>query len=48
MAFCRQHMAAYKVPQYVMLVSEMSRNAMGKILKGKLKQALKQELAKRS
>jgi long-chain acyl-CoA synthetase len=48
MAFCRQRMAVYKVPQTVMLVSEMPRNHLGKILKGKLKQALTQKLAKRS
>ena len=48
MKFCRGHLAAYKVPGIIVMVPEMPRNALGKILKGKIKQALKQELAKQS
>ena len=32
-AFCREHLAGYKVPRVVRFVGELPRNAMGKILK---------------
>ena len=33
MAFCREHLAGYKVPRVVRVVRELPRNSMGKILK---------------
>jgi fatty-acyl-CoA synthase len=36
-AFCRQHLATYKVPAHVELVAELPRNAAGKVLKGQLR-----------
>ena len=47
-AFCRRRMAGYKVPRVFTLAPEMPRNSMGKILKDKLKEDLKQTLAKQS
>jgi acyl-CoA synthetase (AMP-forming)/AMP-acid ligase II len=32
-AFCREHLAGYKVPRRVEVVSELPRNAMGKVQK---------------
>lgn len=36
--FCRQHLAGYKKPKSVVFVSELPRNAVGKVLKRVLKQ----------
>ena len=47
-AFCRSHLAAYKVPRTILFVPRMPRNPMGKILKTELKEALRRKLAKRS
>lgn len=35
-AFCRPRLAGYKCPRQVMLVSELPRNTVGKVLKRKL------------
>lgn len=37
LAYCRQHMAAYKVPRLYELVDSLPRNASGKLLKGPLR-----------
>lgn len=39
-AFCRQQLAAYKVPRRVVFVDEFPANALGKIQKAKLREAL--------
>lgn len=39
-AFCREHLARYKVPVYVDVVEELPRNATGKVLKHELRQEL--------
>ncbi len=44
-AFCKRQLAPFKAPRVVMVVPEMPRNPMGKILKGKLKADLAKELA---
>jgi fatty-acyl-CoA synthase len=36
--FCRQHLAAYKVPVHIEQVAELPRNAAGKVLKAQLRQ----------
>jgi malonyl-CoA/methylmalonyl-CoA synthetase len=36
--FCRERLAAYKCPKAVVLVESLPRNAMGKVLKGELRQ----------
>ncbi|MDJ0947792.1 MAG: class I adenylate-forming enzyme family protein [Alphaproteobacteria bacterium] len=43
--FCRPHIASYKVPYRIAFVDAMPRNPMGKILKTRLKEMLRQELA---
>ncbi|MHB1420185.1 MAG: AMP-binding enzyme [Bacillota bacterium] len=35
--FCRENMASYKVPRYIEFVTELPKNATGKILKHELK-----------
>ncbi len=40
MTFCRQHLAAYKVPRRVVVADEFPRNALGKIQKAKLRRWL--------
>ena len=37
-AFCREHLAAYKVPAHVEQVAELPRNAAGKVLKGQVRE----------
>jgi len=39
-AFCREQLAAYKVPRRVVFVEELPANALGKIQKAKLREAL--------
>ena len=39
-AFCRQRLAAYKVPRRVIFVDQLPANALGKIQKAKLRQSL--------
>ncbi len=46
--FCRERVAYYKVPAWIMIVSAMPRNPMGKIVKTRLKEMLRAELAKAS
>jgi fatty-acyl-CoA synthase len=36
-AWCRERLAAYKLPARVLLVDELPRNATGKVLKGPLR-----------
>ncbi len=36
-AFCRQQLAAYKVPAHIEQVAELPRNAAGKVLKAQLR-----------
>jgi fatty-acyl-CoA synthase len=38
-AWCRERLAAYKVPFRVLLVDELPRNATGKVLKGPLRES---------
>jgi fatty-acyl-CoA synthase len=35
--FCRQRLAGYKTPKYVVLVDQLPKNASGKILKRELR-----------
>ena len=46
-AFCRQHLALYKVPQLIMRLAELQRNEMGKIIKEPLKEKFRQKIAER-
>jgi acyl-CoA synthetase (AMP-forming)/AMP-acid ligase II len=46
-AFCREHMAAYKSPRTVDFVAELPRNASGKILKNALREPYWQGRARR-
>jgi malonyl-CoA/methylmalonyl-CoA synthetase len=39
-AACRQQLASFKVPKRVIVVEELPRNAMGKVEKTRLRQAL--------
>jgi malonyl-CoA/methylmalonyl-CoA synthetase len=39
-AFCKQHLAAYKVPRETHLVAELPRNTLGKVLKPEILRAL--------
>jgi len=39
-AFCREHLAAYKSPKRVLFVDEFPRNAMGKVQKAQMRAAL--------
>jgi len=39
--FCAQHLANYKRPRHLMVVKTMPKNAMGKIIKGELKERLR-------
>jgi long-chain acyl-CoA synthetase len=43
-AHCREHMAAYMVPQRVIIVSSLPRNGTGKILRRELRELLPEEL----
>ena len=36
-AFCRQRLAGYKVPKYIVLLDELPKNASGKLLKRELR-----------
>jgi acyl-CoA synthetase (AMP-forming)/AMP-acid ligase II len=45
-AFCRQHMAAYKVPPWFGFVDKMPKNAAGKIMKTRLKEIFRDWQAK--
>jgi acyl-CoA synthetase (AMP-forming)/AMP-acid ligase II len=36
-AYCKEHLASYKAPAYVAVVSELPRNPMGKVLKTELR-----------
>ncbi len=47
-AYCGKQIAPYKVPGSFSFLPEMPKNSMGKILKSRLKEMLKQELAKQS
>jgi acyl-CoA synthetase (AMP-forming)/AMP-acid ligase II len=38
LAYCRQHLAAFKVPKSVTVVADLPRNATGKVLKRQLRQ----------
>jgi long-chain acyl-CoA synthetase len=40
MAYCRTHLAPYKVPQHIFVIPEMPRNAAGKIEKSELRRRL--------
>jgi fatty-acyl-CoA synthase len=40
LAWCRQHLAGYKVPREVRCVGALPRNATGKVLRRELKQLL--------
>ena len=44
-AWAREHVANYKVPRRVKLVSELPLNASGKVLKGELRTRLSEERA---
>lgn len=46
-AFCGRRLARHKLPKIVMFVPEMPRNPMGKIVKTKLKEAVRRSLARR-
>jgi long-chain acyl-CoA synthetase len=37
MAYCREHMAAYKVPQHIVFVDELPKSPIGKILRRELR-----------
>jgi malonyl-CoA/methylmalonyl-CoA synthetase len=39
-SYCRQHLVSYKVPRQIDFVESLPRNAMGKVNKGQLRQAL--------
>jgi len=39
-AYANERLAAYKVPKFVHVVSELPRNASGKLLKRELREAL--------
>lgn len=39
-AFCRQRLAAYKIPRKVMIVDELPSNALGKVQKARLRASL--------
>ena len=39
-AFCREHLASYKVPRHVAIMDDFPRNALGKIQKVKLRDLL--------
>ena len=39
-AFCREHLASYKVPRRVVFVESFPQNALGKIQKAKLRERL--------
>jgi acyl-CoA synthetase (AMP-forming)/AMP-acid ligase II len=41
-AFCRQHLAAYKVPRQYDVVAELPRNSMGKVQKFRIVEALRE------
>ncbi len=45
MAFCRTRVASYKVPRVIAFVNELPKNAAGKVLKGRLKEAFRKALA---
>ena len=47
MAFCERQLAPIKRPRILLIIRELPRNSMGKILKGKLTETLKREMAKR-
>ena len=47
-SYCRQHLAAYKVPEAVVVVPEMPLNASGKILKRTLRDRLNEDRAMES
>jgi acyl-CoA synthetase (AMP-forming)/AMP-acid ligase II len=36
-AYCKEHLASYKMPAYVAFVGELPRNPMGKVLKTELR-----------
>ena len=36
--FCRQHLAAYKLPQRLVIVNTLPRNALGKVLRHELRE----------
>ena len=42
-AWCRERLAAYKVPVRVLLVDELPRNATGKVLKSPLREIARKE-----
>jgi long-chain acyl-CoA synthetase len=43
LAFCRAHLSAFKVPQRVMFVEELPRNAVGKVTRNALRGAFPEE-----
>ena len=42
-AWCRERLAGYKVPKYVIFVDDLPRNAMGKVLKNDLRQQFREQ-----
>lgn len=47
-AFCREHLSAFKVPERIAFIDELPRNAMGKLVRGTLRQAFGQAPATRA
>ncbi len=39
-AYCRQHLASYKIPRRIVFATELPRNALGKVQKAKLRQSV--------
>lgn len=46
-AFCREHLSAFKVPERIAFIEELPRNAMGKVVRGSLRQAFAEAPATR-
>ncbi|MDJ0949147.1 MAG: class I adenylate-forming enzyme family protein [Alphaproteobacteria bacterium] len=46
--FCRERIAAYKVPVWIMFVSAMPKNPMGKIVKARLREMFRGQTARQS
>ena len=42
--FCRQRLAGYKCPRQVMLVAELPRNTVGKVLKRELRELVRDDI----
>jgi acyl-CoA synthetase (AMP-forming)/AMP-acid ligase II len=39
-SFCREHLAAYKKPRQVVFVDDLPRNALGKVLKHRVREEI--------